>query len=175
MQVPKAIRLFLTSTALLTSTARANDYLPDGERADESPYVQGRTRLGIGGDSDYNGNRWNMALAFSLGYFVVDNLELGGELAFQFGDDPFSAQLGPSIRYFMPVSEVVHPYLGAFYRHYFLTAGIDDLDTLGARLGLIWRQGATFLGFGVVFEHIISACDDECTEIYPEVGLSVLF
>ncbi len=165
----------LFAIALLATQAHANDYLPEGERADESPYIEGRTRFGVGGDSDYKDGRWNMALAFSLGHFVADNFEVGGELALQFGDSPFAAQLGPSLRYFMPVSEVVHTYIGTFYRHWFLTAGVDDLDTLGGRLGLIWRQGATFLGFGVAIEHIISACEDDCTSVYPEVGMSVLF
>lgn len=154
---------------------RANDYLPDGERAADSPYAAGRVRVGIGGGSDRSDGHWNIGLSVALGYFVVDNLELGGDFAVQFGEDPFAAQLGPAIRYFLPITEEIHPYLGAFYRHWFFSRGVADLDTVGARAGLILRQGPTFFGLGLVYEVIISTCEDGCVSVYPELGLSVLF
>ena len=169
------MRRFLALLPLaLSLPAYASTPLPEGQ-VEVGPYQQGKVRLGVGGGLLGNSNAWNFGLALSVGYFVADNIELGVDSAIQFGDDPFAAYLGPTFKVFFPIDRTVHPYLGAFYRHWFFTAGQDDHDTVGARAGVAVRTGATYFGIGVVYEVIISACEDHCSTFYPELGLSVLF
>jgi len=169
---------FSLAAAIFTlhSPARASEFLPEGQLAEDSPYAQGKSRIGLGGGLfGSTVDRWNLAIAIQYGYFVADNIEVGVDGAVQFGRDPFAAQLGPTFRVLFPVSPVVHPFVGVFYRHWFLTGGFDDQDTIGARMGIIIREGITFFGLGVVYEHIVSACEVDCGSFYPELGFSVLF
>lgn len=160
----------------LTPPARASEFLPEGQLAEEGPYAQGRSRIGLGGGLfGSTVDRWNLSIALQYGYFVADNVEVGVDGAVQFGRDPFAAQLGPTFRVLFPVTSEVHPFVGVFYRHWFFTGGFDDQDTVGARLGLIIRDGITFIAVGAVYEHIVSACEVDCGSFYPELGFSVLF
>lgn len=160
----------------VTPSARASEFLPEGQLAEESPYAQGRSRIGLGGGLfGSTVDRWNLSIAIQYGYFVADNIEVGVDGAVQFGRDPFAAQLGPTFRVLFPVSSEIHPFVGVFYRHWFFTGGFEDQDTLGARMGLIIRDGITFIAIGAVYEHIVSACEVDCGSFYPELGFSVLF
>jgi hypothetical protein len=144
-------------------------------REAEGPYAQGKVRLGVGGGLLSSGANWNFGLALAFGVMVIDNVEAGLDGAFQFGDDPFAAYLGPTVRVLFPIDDVVHPYVGGFYRHWFLTEGLSDHDTLGARAGIVVRTGATFFAIGGVYEAIVSECQDDCSSFYPELGVSVVF
>lgn len=148
---------------------------PPEQNLNEGPYAQGKVRLGLGGGLISSNRAWNFGLALSFGYFVTDNVELGADGAFQFGDDPFAAYLGPTFRVLFPIDPAVHPYLGAFYRHWFLTEGQPDQDTVGARAGIVVRTGSTFFTIGGVYEAVISECDGDCSTFYPELGLSLIF
>jgi len=150
---------------------------PNGTLRNEppGPFAQGKIRLGIGGGLLSSRDAVDFGLEVGFGYFILDNIELGIDGAFQFGDSPFAAYLGPTARILFPINEVVAPYVGGFYRHWFLTDGLLDFDTLGARAGLSIRTGGAFFTIGLVYEAIVSACDGECADLYPELGVSVLF
>ncbi len=184
---PHVIGSWRRPTSALAALALALTIAPRLARADdpeplepipqvaEGPYAQGKVRVGVGGGLLSRGSEWNFGLSLSFGYFVVDNVELGADSAIQFGDDPFAAMLGPTARVLFPINEAVHPYLGAFYRHWFLTGGLDDFDTVGARAGIVVRTGVTYFGIGLVYEAIVSECEGDCAELYPELGVSVVF
>jgi len=141
-----------------------------------SPFPQGAIRLGVGGGLLSTNERTDVGFEVGVGYFVVDNFEVGIDGAFQFGDSPFAAHLGPTVRLLFPINDTVAPYVGAFYRHWFVTDDfIEDFDSLGARGGLAIRMGGAFLSIGLVYESIVSQCDGNCSDIYPEFGVSVLF
>lgn len=166
----------LLALALVTASAPAFalDEPPD-PNLNEGPYAAGKVRLGLGGGLISNSRDWNFGLALSFGYFVTDNFELGADSAFQFGDDPFAAYLGPTLRVLFPIDAAVHPYIGGFYRHWFRTEGLADLDTLGARAGVVVRTGNTFFTIGGVYEAVVSECSRDCATFYPELGLNLIF
>src|SRR5262249_18005433 len=104
--------------------------------AEGGPFMQGRMRVSVvlgagsgGFDSSY------LILGGGFGYFVLDGLALEADAqAWLFGD-PFTATVTPGVRYVFYQVPKVHPYVGAFYRHYFVDK-LDDFDTYGARAGL---------------------------------------
>ncbi len=145
------------------------------KRERTTPFPQGKVRVGIGGGLFSGRDRTDFGFEISIGVFVIDNLELGVDTAFQFGDSPFAAYLGPTARYVFPVNSYVAPYIGGFYRHWFLSEGFEDFDSLGARLGLLVRSGAAYLYLGIVYEAVVSECDGDCDEFYPEFGVSYFF
>lgn len=146
------------------------------KRERTTPFPQGKIRLGIGGGLFASRNATDFGFELSLGVFVIDNLEVGVDTAFQFGDSPFAAYLGPTVRYVFPVNAYVAPYVGTFYRHWFLPDTIfEDFDTLGARLGLLVRSGGAYLYIGIVYEAVVSECSGDCGDFYPEFGASFFF
>jgi len=140
------------------------------------PFDQGRTRIGLaGGAIRGSSGDLDFYIAGGFGYYVVDNLEVGADLAFWFGDTPFYAQLGPTARYVVPLDAPVKPYLGVFYRHWFVSGPDPDADTLGARLGILIQSRSVWLTLGLAYEAIVSECSGDCDDFYPELGLSFVF
>ena len=141
-----------------------------------SPYLQGTHRLGVNGSLlEPGSDSWSVGFGLQYGYVLLKNFELGADVSFQFGEAPFAAILGPTARYYIPFSPDVHLYLGAFYRHWFLS-GLDDADSVGGRLGIVLRQEPTFLSLGAAYEHVVSTCHAKhCGTLYPEVSVSLLF
>ncbi|MCA9513818.1 MAG: hypothetical protein KC635_02645 [Myxococcales bacterium] len=138
-----------------------------------TPYEQGKIRVGLSGGGFGSRNGVDFSIQGSFGVFVVDNLELGADLAVFFGDDiPLITQLGPTARYIFPVSEWVHPYVGAFYYHWFIGDGLADVDSLGGRAGILVRSSAVFVTIGIAVEQTVSRCDEDCLDWYPEFGVS---
>jgi hypothetical protein len=65
------------------------------------------------------------------------------------------------------------PYVGVFGSRYFIYDGVDDVNTVGSRAGLIYVGGSLLLGLGVAVEHVVSDCTEDCTSVYPDFTLSV--
>ncbi|PIE16881.1 MAG: hypothetical protein CSA66_07030 [Proteobacteria bacterium] len=165
------LAVFATLPAILIAATPAL-----GASGHDTPYYQGKTRLGLGGGGYSNGGFIDVFVAASFGVFVVDNLELGVDAAIHFGDDDPVAQLGPQLRYILPIDKRIHPYLGAFYRHWFGPAALAYADSAGGRAGVLLRTGHVYLAAGVAFEAALSDCaGDGCSEWYPEFGASLLF
>lgn len=142
--------------------------------AKAGPYEQGRIRLGLvlgGGSPDAS-----VVLGASLGYFVVDGLELGFMGTHWFSADPSQSTLTPYTRYVLHFVDPVQPYLGGFCRHVFLGSGFPDQDRLGARAGIAFALGEhLFAELGLVYEAIVSECSGECSNSYPEAMLGASF
>lgn len=140
------------------------------------PFDQGSVNVSIGGSLRVGGGDTIFAAGLGVGYFVIDGLELGvGTTAF-FGADPFIAQVTPGVRYVFWMVPVVSPYLGAFYRHWFIADDFPDIDTVGGRAGILFAAGGPVnVGLGVVYERIISPCSTACDRVYPELSISISF
>ncbi len=68
----------------------------------------------------------------------------------------------------------IHPYLGIFYRHWFVI-DLDDADSIGARGGIsLLTGGMVFIGGGVVYEYFLG-CEGDCDDIYPEFFFGLSF
>lgn len=158
----------------IAAPARADDSAPE-EPPPSSPFDRGKFGLGVyGGTQTTLGHRY-FAIGASVGYFVLDGVEIGLGALEQFGSGPNIAKLTPSLRYVVqPLVGVwpVIPYVGAFYNHWFVASGIADVDTVGGRAGLLFVSGKLILGLGAAYEREISECVMDCSSIYPDVTIS---
>lgn len=147
--------------------------------ADAHQFEQGKFSLGIGGSLQLGGDRAIFVASLGLGYYVLDGLEVGVGTSAYFGAQPFVWQVTPGVKYVFWMVPVVHPYVGAFYRHWFVARGEQDFDTVGGRLGILIvpTPSPIVAGIGVAYERIINPpCSGEgCSFIYPELTFSISF
>lgn len=118
-----------------------------------------------------------LILGAGFGYYIVNGLELGVDYEVWLFGDPTLQRLSPGVRYVLELGPI-KPYVGAFYRHTFIS-DYRDFDQIGGRLGvyLIPRRGL-FAGIGGVYEHLLD-CDDDsvvnCDSVYPELTVGFMF
>ncbi len=149
--------------------------LPPPRMRPPSPFDQHSIRIGgsVGASSDW------IILGIGAGYFVLDGLEAGLDTTFWLGGDPFISTLTPGVRYIFHFVPVVKPYVGGFYRHYFVAEHrfLADSDSIGARAGLLFMLGpSAFLGGGVIYEHFLDQdLYVEQDQFYPEIIIGFSF
>jgi len=164
-------RLMLLALVLATAPARAED----GDDDHRTPFDRGRFNLSAGAGTTSSLGTRHFMIGGAAGYYVLDGLALGLGLQHQFGD-PSISLVSPEVRYVVqPLvgrSPLV-PYVGGFYGHWFVGAPFTDLDTLGARGGLLYVSGQLVLGLGVAYEHVVSACTENCDSIYPDLTIAL--
>ena len=147
------------------------------EAEDPTPWDRGRIALSLSiGSQDSFGEDY-LLVGAGVGYFVLDGLELGLDGVRWFGGDPGISVVSPGLRYVaVPLGWPVLPYVGGFYTHYFIGGPFEDLDTVGARVGVVLhRGGGLVLGVGAIAERIVSDCDEDCTSVYPELSIGFTF
>jgi hypothetical protein len=170
-------RLVLAGALVLLAGAATAAADPRGE-VRRTPFDQGRVNFGLGGGTQSSLGFRYFVIGAAGGYFVLDGLELGLGAAHYFGDGPSISRVTPAMRYVaQPLvghSPLV-PYAGVFYSHWFVGAGLADVDAVGARAGLLHVSGSVILGLGVAFERIVSACSGDCLVIYPDLTLAFAF
>lgn len=137
----------------------------------------GNTRLTVLVGTGSTGTDQYMILGAGVGRYLMDGLELGVDYeAWLFGE-PTLHRLSPELRYVLHFVPKLQPYVGVFYRHTFVS-DYDDLDSVGARAGVIFAPGRLVLGAGAVYERQLS-CEDgqvlDCDDVYPEVTIGVVF
>ena len=142
------------------------------------PFGKGSTRASIVVGSGYALDENYVILGIGAGYFVLDGLELGLDGQAWLGGDPDIYKLKPQATYIVPMQSRVRPYGGVFYSRIFID-GYDDLDTAGARGGVLFStDGRWFMGVGAVYESYLD-CDEDvyssCDDVYPEITFSVTF
>lgn len=175
---------FAMSLCLLPARAEAQtatlgkEYRPAEDRS-SWPFLRHRVRvtavvgLGVTNTDDY------LILGAGVGYFIVDGLEIGLDYEAWLIGSPVMNRISPETRYVFHMVKVVKPYVGAFYRHTFVS-GFDDLDYIGARGGVYFAppSGVFFAGGGIVYEHLLNCSDQlfvNCDEVYPEVFVGASF
>jgi len=143
--------------------------------AKAGPFSQGSQAVSIiaGAGSAFNDDY--IILGVGYGYYVLNGLELGIDAQFWFSGDPSINKLSPQIRYVFTQPKKIKPYVGAFYRRTFID-GLDDLDSVGYRVGLNFMgQGNFFFGVGVVYEEYRGCSEtifSDCSSTYPEILFS---
>jgi len=142
---------------------------------DPGPYAQWKVRVGGGAGVTSNFDTTYFTLKLGAGVFLLDGLELGADVEQWLGSGPLVTKLSPQLRYVFWFVPVLTPYLGTFYRHWFITEGIDDLDSAGGRGGVFLSRGMFVFGGGAVVEHAFNGCEGDCLFIYPELILSFSF
>ena len=143
-------------------------------------FEEGTVRVAVGVGTDSLGDQRYFILGPGIGFFVMDGLELELDSELWFVGDPSLFVLSPGVRYTVTQLGDFMPYLGAFYKHAFIK-GVDDTDSLGARIGVSWDLAPNLMASGgAVFEYdlgceAIAELNVSCSRWLPEVGLSLLF
>lgn len=138
-----------------------------------------RNSIRVGATAGWAGSAttdW-FVLGVGLGYFVLDGLEVHADSSFWLGGNPFIATVTPGVRYVFHWVPQVKPYVGAFYRHYFVDRVGYDSDSLGGRVGLYFTIAPqVYFGGGIVYERML---DDHLfrqrDQVYPELSLAFTF
>ena len=142
-----------------------------------SPFRQGGIQVGLGvGWASTSRESWTI-LGAGVGVFVFDGVQVELGSTFWLGGDPFVATITPALRYVFHFVPMVQPYVGTFYRHYFLDSGYLDTDSIGARGGVYFSLGKhVIVGGGIAYEHFLD--DDVFTrrdDVYPELSIAAIF
>ena len=150
---------------------------PRGPRADQRPFLQGSPSLTLTLGSAWVGSNDYFIVGAGLGYYALDGLEVGLDGAIWLFDSPTIGTLTPQIKYVVHQLPIIKPYIGTFYRHYFVGDDIEDLDSVGARVGIYIVSGkGAYFGVGGLYEHMLDCNENvlECDDWYPEfiVGIS---
>jgi len=152
---------------------------PPPEPPKPTPFDRGKLGVSVGGGTQTQLGVHYIAIGAGVGYFVLDGVQLGVSGLHEFGDGPSISKLSPSLTYIaQPLvgKWPVIPYAGGFYNHWFIGDNNPDLDTIGARAGLMFVSGHLVLGLGVAVEHVVSACNamtTDCNSVYPDLTISM--
>lgn len=167
--------------ALLTSLtgsahADAHEETEVSEQPAPTPFDRGRWTVSFGLGSQNGFDQTYYIASGGLGHYVAPGLEVGSQAAYWFGDSPSVFLVEPYTRYVLHrVSFAAKPYVGAFYRHWFVSDEFDDVDSLGGRLGVLWLTSGVIIGIGARYEHLLGDCVEDCDTIRPEIGLALTF
>ncbi len=141
------------------------------------PFRGGAFRVGLGLGGGSYGDQTYFIVGGGLGYFLVNGLEAHVDTDFWLIGEPTIATVTPGVRYVMWFVPKVHPYVGGFYRHYFVGSGFEDDDSLGVRGGVYLMTGRnSYFGLGVAYEKMLQGnlfADDEF--VYPEIAFAFAF
>lgn len=143
-----------------------------------TPFDRGRFALEVGGGTQSAFGYSYFGVGAGVSYYVVDGLALGSFALHEFGDGPSLNQVRPSATYVaQPLvgSWPVIPYVGGFYKHWFVGDPYEDVDSAGARAGVLYLNGRLLVGLGAVFEHVLSTCEVDCNSVEPDVTLGFTF
>lgn len=176
------MRPFALALAGLLATASAaraeSSLLAPPPPPPPTPFDQGRVAISAGAGSSSNFGVRYFGIGIGGGYYVLDGLQLGLAGLYQWGDGPTISKVSPGIRYVaQPLvrhSPVV-PYVGVFYNHWFIGEDIPDVDSVGSRAGLVYVSGNVVIGGGVAVERTVSECDEDCTDVYPDLVIAISF
>ncbi len=159
-------------TCLLVAAAAA---VVAPRSANAEGFRQGSVTLGAGVGWVQTTTDSYVSVGVSGGYYVVDGLELGLGVTTWLGASPNVTQVSPRATYTLWFVPQVHPYVGTFYRHWFIANDYDDIDSWGLRAGLALPMSSRlYVRGGVVWEQTL-ACERDCTDIYPELAATLVF
>ena len=160
---------------LASLTAHADDDAPPPRR--KTPFDQGRFAISAGGGTASNLGHDYVAIGGSFGYYVLDGVLVAVHGLEEFGSgNPNIFELSPELRYVaQPLvgKWPIIPYVGGFYNHWFIGDGVPDVDSVGGRAGGLFVSGNVVLGLGVVVEHIVSSCTNDCDSVYPDITIAL--
>lgn len=136
----------------------------------QKPFEKGSTRLSVGGA----GNKSGVGMAFGVGHYVFDGLELGLDSAFWFGDQGNQLHLMPGVRYVVHKPKRFKPYFGVFFhRAVYSSEDRENANSFGGRAGGFIKGGRHFFGIGVAYEKYLDCEGKGCEEFYPEFNFAL--
>lgn len=170
-------RITALFTVLALCVAAAPMAYADDRVEERGPFDRGRWTGSVSLGSQSNGGERYFVLGGALGRYVVSGLEIGIGLEQWFGDGPSITLFEPHVRYvFHQLDSPVKPYVGGLYRHWFVSDYLRDIDTVGARVGIVWLSSGLLLGAGVLYEQLVNpSCSMDCGAFVPELSLALSF
>lgn len=141
-----------------------------------SAFSSGTTSFGIIASSTRQFNNDYVVLGVSVGYYVIDGLELGIEAQQWFSGEPSISKVSTQAKYVFTQMPTIKPYIGTFYRQTFIEDYEDEIS-FGGRAGAFFsNNNGVYIGAGIVYEQY-QDCDRfiDCSTTYPEVLMSVNF
>lgn len=180
------VLLVITALSLLATAAWAQteQLAPAQERTYQSdhaseagPFAKGSKRVNIVGGIGSNYGETYLIIGGGISYFVADGLSLGLAGEGWILQDPSFWKVSPEARYTFWKMKKFKPYVGAFYRHTFMSDPYDDFDSWGGRAGVTYRKGGSYVSLGVVHEVYLD-CDTifrDCSSTYPEMSFWISF
>ncbi len=141
-------------------------------------FSSGTTSLGlIAGSGSFNNDNY-LILGGSVGYYVIQGLEVGVNLEHWFSGSPAITTVSPQLRYVFTQPKVIKPYTGIFYRRTFINSNdIDDQNSYGYRAGAYFStNNGIYIGGGIVYEKY-DDCGSvtDCSSTYPEIIVTFSF
>ena len=118
----------------------------------------------VGATFAYGNTYGNLNLG--AGYLMKHGLMPNAEASYNFGASPTFWTLRPGVTWFLPVPRL-HPYVGAYYTHWFVSSG-GDQNGVGGRAG--FSMGPVSLG--VTYDRAFN-CSKNCDVWTPIVGAGV--
>jgi len=143
---------------------------------DPGPFKQGKIRVGFYGGAGSTFNQTYFILGAGAGYYVLNGLEFGVDVEGWILQDPTFWKVTPQVRYVLWQISPIRPYVGAFWRKTFVSDIWPDYDSYGARGGIAYRKGGSYLAVGVVYEKFNDYTfggDDYV--VYPEIAFWLSF
>lgn len=139
-----------------------------------TPFDEGNVSFSGGLGVQVSAGGSYVVVSLGTGYYIVKGLELNLMTAAWLAHDPFVATFTPGVRYVLWQVPGIHPYLGGFFRYWYVGGDSNDQQSAGGRLGITTVQGNVGINAGIVYERILSDCFD-CSSIYPEMSFSLSF
>jgi len=141
-------------------------------------FTKNSTSIGIvlGSGSAFNDDYY--VLGGSVGYYLLDGLEIGVDAQYWFSGDPSIFKVSPQVRYVFTQPEVINPYIGAFYTRAFIDSDfLDDQDSYGYRAGAYFStDNRVYIGAGFAYEDYKDCPKQlDCSNTYPELLFQVSF
>lgn len=171
-------RVVVVACLLLTTSSRAFAESKLLASREPTPFDRGSFTIEVAaGTQNAFGYRY-FGLGAGVDYYVVDGLAVGLFGLHEFGDGPSLNQVRPSLTYvaqpLVGVSPVI-PYIGGFYKHWFVGDPYEDVDSVGGRAGIYYLNGRLLIGVGVVVERVISTCEVDYTSVDPDFTIGFTF
>ncbi len=169
---PRSIALLAAITILFLCLS------PSVRAADKDPFAESSMRLSVIVGNGYAFSESYLIIGVGFGYYIAKGLELGLDIENWSGSSPHIVKISPEVRYVLPTTGILRPYVGAFYRRT-LIENYDDLNSAGGRAGIYLLSGqGSYFGAGAVYEKYFScnqAVYHSCSDTYPEITFAIAF
>ena len=108
----------------------------------------------------------NAGAGLLLQHGIAPNVEIG----YAFGHSPSLWTVRPGVTWYMPV-ELIRPYVGTYYTHWFVGGNLQDQNGIGGRAGFSIGR---VISLGVTYDHALD-CNHDCDLWSPQIsaGLSL--
>jgi hypothetical protein len=100
-----------------------------------------------------------------VGYLMQHGITPNVEASYAFANSPTVWTLRPGVTWFLPV-KLLHPYVGAYYTHWFVGGDRPDQDGVGARFGFSLGR---IISLGVTYDRALG-CSEDCDFWTPQIS-----